>query len=207
MNKIYLLAALAAFAYGTYTADEDADECGADMTEAEDGDYAYTFEYTQDAVTHDLTDDDTDNAATSVCYQDFIYDFVISDFEIDGETVADVDFEPVFYGYAADGADEDDVDFESVTLAAEEAYADAAADVLAEEEMTDPYDGGIYDIGTDVMTSSENHEEEEVGLPGVRMFSIWDATVDSVIVTGESNNALFQAASALTVAAAAGLLF
>ena len=76
--------------------------------------------------------------------------------------------------------------------------------------MDDPYEGGYIEFGSTVYTTSEKNEDDvEAGAAGYRVFFIvMGGETDGVVTyTGMSNNAVFQAASAFTVAAVAGLFF
>lgn len=73
--------------------------------------------------------------------------------------------------------------------------------------MTDPFEGGYLEVDEDVITSSDANEDDAAAAAGYRVFFIWAGDTDDLTVTGESNNAVFQAASAFTVAAVAGLFF
>jgi len=220
MNKLYLLAALAASTFAAVTT-EDADECSLDMTEEEDGDYAYSWITEISIATLSSWDETVDSTnAGALCYYDFIYNFSVDDVSCaDADSactyVPDDGVDFGVYGYAADGSDEDDVDFESLEVSEATIYADWAADVTAEEEMTDPYDGGIIELGSEIMTTSEKNKDAEPGAAGFRVAFIamvGDAVADAeaggvVTVEGMSNNAVVQAAGAFTLAAVAGLFF
>ena len=74
MNKLYLLAALAAAAYGAVVSNEDeADTCDADFVEEEDGDWGYSWTIELDIGTpvdfYDPDDGaDDDEIAGVMCY-------------------------------------------------------------------------------------------------------------------------------------------
>lgn len=120
MNKLYLLAALFA---STFAADTE--ECGADFSEVEDAgddDYHYTFTFDMDAATDTYNDDDDDGTtaavAYSICYQDFVYDFVVDTPTVVPAGVAAEDTVSEFelWAIAADGDDESDVDFSGAEI-------------------------------------------------------------------------------------------
>jgi hypothetical protein len=216
MNKLYLLAALALSAYAVAT-ETEADACDIEFTEQEDGDYAYTWSLELPASDGaDLTlADGTTVVTIAACYNDFIYNGSIDEADCDmgGDACTTNDGTTDIFGmyvYPADGENEDDVDFESVTLLIEETYETAIAETDTLDAVVDE---GVVEAGSDIFSLSESNGEDEGAMAaGYRVFFMWmavdeSATTESYIVTGESNNAVFSAASALTVAAVAGLFF
>ena len=212
MNKLYLLAALFASVFA------DPTECDSTYEELEDDDFLYMF--TLDLSFDDSTEynDDADDGTTAdvaydVCYMDFITNFIVDSVEVldaDGADGTDTEDDLYLYGYLSESDDDSDITFDDVTPTDEEAVQDLYTAITDADETTDPFEGGILDIGQDVYSLVEGDGEDEGALSyGVRLFYVWAGvtTGDTATVTGYSNNAVFQAASAFTVAAVAGLFF
>jgi hypothetical protein len=196
MNKLYLLSALSAYVLATATT-EDSAECDITFTEAEEGDYAYTWEVTITA--DDLSLNADDSVTGTVCYNDFVYDYTIDAVEVvatadDGVAVDDDTMYAIFL------VDYEDVDTPASVLP----MADAYADVLADDDSV----GDVLDTETHEFTSSEDGDgDEETDPAGQTAYALWLGTADDLVISGSSNNAVVSAASAFTVAAVAGLFF
>lgn len=193
MNKLYLLAALAACAYAAQTED-DADSCSVEWEELEDEDYAYGFTVTVEPDTETQLGD-TDADLGTVCMHDYVFSFEI-------DTV-----EPV----NADGDDAtDDVDDDAFIYALDYSDEDTPEDTLTMAEVwsiwTEAEEGDGTELGAgDSFASAVDDDESEVY--GATIYVLWAGAADDLVITGFSNNAVISAASAFTAAAVAGLFF
>lgn len=226
MNKLYLLSALVAATVATTAVDS----CTMTFTDTADGNYAYTWTFDLDAsnaadlLTATWTTDvptitDTvpgsDGDDTVLCYNDFVYNFSIDDATCAtsaGATCTDNSADNlVMYGYGSDSGS--DSTFSTSDIADEEAAAVAAIDAadVSGAATTDPYDGGFIDVGSDVLTTSDKNKKDSPTAAAFEIVFAWvcnpDSATDVLTITGGSNNAVIQTASALTVAAVAGLFF
>lgn len=204
MNKLYVLAALTAYTYATAT---DATECDLTFeanTDTTTYDYAYSWSGSLEAMQDILISTDSDNDG-SICYYEYQYDFVIETATVvdattgDAVDSTDADYDADYYFYAVDatGTSEDDPGFDS-TLSMEDAYTDASG--------SDSTDGTLLTLGDEV-TSASDDGDDSTDPYGYTVYAIWMGATQTLDVDGYSNNAVVSAASALTVAAVAGLFF
>lgn len=157
MNKLYLLAALAACAYGDATT-ADPTDCSDDMTwaDAEDGDYAFTWTL----VLSPDTDTDLDGAGSmgTVCYKEWAYDLsidTVSHADSAGEeTAADEDKWFVYYIESTE-ADDDGVVTYDTELSMADAFSAAMVEYVGDGEA-------LAAEGDTFTTALDDHDDTDI---------------------------------------------
>ena len=196
MNKLYLLAALAAAAHAAWTVDGMTD-CDYSGDTADSGDYAYTWKI-------------TDLAESSACNNDFVFDFNV-DGAVVTTTTTDDSTSVYAYGIAGSGKNLKKLSFEDSTYWTADVVSDYFADVdtstdyLTGTTMTSDYDGGILASQYDVSTKSSG--DKSANAAGWTVIFYNSDSTAGVDITGSTDNALLTATTALTFAGVAGLFF
>jgi hypothetical protein len=139
MNKLYLLSALVA---ATYAATSDDDACmTSDDFLTSDGDYAYTFSFTEAKS--------ADGTTPTICYYNFVYDFG-GITPVATSNSDDVSTEFDMFAIAATGKKAKNVAFDDSTDGTS-AYAELATAETADDTSIDD---GIVDTTSDYTTKS-----------------------------------------------------